>query len=284
MKTLLLSTDFSASGNHAVEYGYHIASCIKADVVLCSVFLVPSEVPQAGMVVWPLANYNVLLKDNIDELNHLKNHLASKSYGTDFKPKIDVVNETGQVEEVIRNIIGLNSIDMVVAGTHRTGLSTLLTGNHAKKLIDFVDRPLLLVPPHAKIKAPRKLAFATDFKRPEHDLELLHSLIPFAKALAAEIYITHVYNEKNHKDNFKVWFSQFLTELAKKADYPFIYSKVINSAHAVSGFDKLCNEGEIDMLIMVHRTHSFFENLFKGSHTQKMAGHINIPLLVFPAE
>jgi nucleotide-binding universal stress UspA family protein len=283
MKTLLLPTDFSADAKHAVEYGYNIACHIQANVVLCNAFIVPSEVPQAGMVVWPLANYNALIKDNTDALNDLKKHLESKKADTGFSPVIDLVNETGKVTEVVRNIIATKNIDMVVAGVHRAGLSSLLIGNHTKKLIDFITSPLLLVPPHAKIKAPDKIAFATDFKHPEKDLELLHNLVPFAKALGAEIFITHVYNEKDHKDNFKVWFSQFLTDLSKKADYPFIFSKVIRSANAVSGFDKLCKQGEMDMLIMVHRPHSFFENLFKGSHTQKMADHINIPLLIFPS-
>jgi nucleotide-binding universal stress UspA family protein len=283
MKTLLLPTDFSEPAKHAVEYGYFLASDIKANVVLCNAFIVPSEVPQAGMVVWPLANYNALIKDNSDALNALKKHLELKNTDAGFKPSIDLVNETGQVTEVVRNIIAAKSIDMVVIGAHRAGLSATLIGNHTKKLIDFITRPLLLVPPHAKIKAPKKIAFATDFKEPEHDLELLHSLIPFAKALNAELYITHVYNEKNHKDNFKVWFAQFLTDLAKKADYPFIYPKVIRSATTIRGFDKLCKEGEMDMLMMVHRPHGFFENLFKGSHTQKMADHTTIPLLVFPS-
>jgi len=282
MKTILCSTDFSAGANHAVQYGYNLAKHINANVVLCNAFIVPSEVPQAGMVVWPADDYDKILKDDEKELNDLKKRLEhSNTEG--FKPAIELVNEIGSAIEVIVNTLAEKKADMLVTGTHHQGVDFLLLGNHTKHLIDNVNAPLLLVPPHVHIKTPQKIAFATDFKFPERDLELIYSLIPMAKMLKAEIYITHVYNEKNHKDNFKVWISQFLAELSAKADYPFIFSKVIKSAHSVTGFEKLCAEGEMDMLVMVHRPHGFFENLFKGSHTQKMAERICIPLLVFPS-
>jgi nucleotide-binding universal stress UspA family protein len=37
------------------------------------------------------------------------------------------------------------------------------------------------------------------------------------------------------------------------------------------------------MLAMLHRPHSFFDNILRGSLTQKMASHIAIPFLVVHA-
>ncbi|HMG07277.1 MAG TPA: hypothetical protein VK609_02145 [Mucilaginibacter sp.] len=45
----------------------------------------------------------------------------------------------------------------------------------------------------------------------------------------------------------------------------------------------MCEHGQVDMLVMVHRPHSFFYKLLKSSDCEKMAGHIAVPLLVFPA-
>ena len=64
MKKILIATDFSANAAHAAKYGYAIASQIKADVVLCNAFIVPAEVPQAGMLVWPQLEYDELVESS----------------------------------------------------------------------------------------------------------------------------------------------------------------------------------------------------------------------------
>ena len=72
MKTLLIPTDFSANAKHAVEYGYNLAKQIKANVMLCNAVIVPAEMPQAGFVIWPMEEYDVLMDDSADELKKLK--------------------------------------------------------------------------------------------------------------------------------------------------------------------------------------------------------------------
>ncbi len=68
MKTVLISTDFSNIATHAAEYGYNLAKQIKADVILCNAVIVPAEIPQAGVVVWPMEEYSVLMEESAGEL------------------------------------------------------------------------------------------------------------------------------------------------------------------------------------------------------------------------
>jgi nucleotide-binding universal stress UspA family protein len=280
MKTLLISTDFSKTATHAVEYGYNLATQIKADVILCNAVIVPAEIPQAGVVVWPMEEYNVLMEDSDKELKSLKAQLESNSTGG-FNPSMKIINETGMLNDVVNVIVKDHRVDMIIMGTHATsGAAHFLFGDHSRKMIDQTSTPLLIVPPQAKIAPVKKIAFATDFKEPEKDLEYIYNLVPFAKLLNAEILLTHVNSEKYQPADVKNWLNQFLSDLSNKANYPHIYYRIIRESNTENGLDWLCDHGQIDILAMVHRPHSFFESLLKGSHTKKMADHISIPLLV----
>jgi len=285
MKKILIVTDFSTNATHAAEYGYNLASRLKANIVIGNAFIVPAEVPQAGVVAWPMEEYDMVAKDTVDELQQLKTQLEKKD-NAGYKPLISLANETGSVTDVVYALIKHYGIDLVVMGTHgSSGLSTLLLGNHCFKMIDAAIKPLLLVPAEAKIAPVKKIAYATDFKHPQDDLAAIYALIQFAKSLVgAEILLTHVYNEKHHSPQFQKWLDNLLVDLSNKADYPNIYYRVIKNSKPENGLDWLCKYGQVDMLAMLHRPHNFFDTLLKGSHTKRMANHISIPLLVFPGK
>jgi nucleotide-binding universal stress UspA family protein len=281
MKTLLIPTDFSPNAKHAVEYGYKLAKQIKANVILCNAVIVPAEIPQAGFIAWPMEEYDVLIDESAEELKKLKADLKHDEDA--FTPLISCFNEVGATADVVNGLIAKKNIDLVVMGTHRnSGLSSFLLGNHTRILIDTITKPLLLVPPKTPVTPIKKIAFAADFKQPEKDLGSVYALIPLAKALNAEILITHVYDGKDQSPEFHKWITNFLTDLSNKADYPHIYYRLVRNDYAEEGLDWLCNHGQIDMLAMIHRPHTFFDSILKGSYTQKMASHITIPLLVFP--
>ncbi len=281
MKTILLPTDFSENAKHAVKYGYDLAKRIKANVALCNALIIPAEMPQAGFVVWPMGEYDLLMDESAEELKKLKAELSQDKDA--FKPLISCYNEVGTTADVVNAIIAKKKIDMVVMGTHgSSGLSSFLLGNHSRMLIDNISKPLLIVPAQATDAPVKKIAFATDFKHPEMDLESIYDLIPLAKSLKAEILLTHISGEKDQTPEFSKWIEQFLIGVTDKTDFPYISYRLVKNDHTEPGLDWLCEHGQVDMLAMVHRPHNFFDNLIKGSYTQKIAAHISIPLLVFP--
>jgi nucleotide-binding universal stress UspA family protein len=74
---------------------------------------------------------------------------------------------------------------------------------------------------------------------------------------------------------------QLVDDLIRKSDYPNISFTVVSSKQVENGLGWLVHDSQIDMLAMVHRDHGFFEQLFKGSLTQKAARELTVPLLVF---
>jgi len=283
MKTILFPTDFSENAKHAIRYGYYLSRQIKADIVLCNAVIIPAEAPQAGLVVWPMEESDTLLKDSTAELVKLKSFIEKSRNKSGFQPAIRFTNQSGILTDVVNQIIADEKIDLVIIGTHgSSGLTTLLLGNHSRSMIDGVNSPLLLIPPAAKLSPVKKIAFATDFKNPEEDIKSIAALAELAKPLNAEILLTHIYENEDKSPEFEQWIKQFVRELPAKIDFSKIRYTMYKSNGAQSGLEWLCDNGDIDILAMMHRSHTFIDSVFRGSQTQKIAGQIPIPLLVFP--
>jgi nucleotide-binding universal stress UspA family protein len=114
MKTILFATDFSANARHAAEYGYSLAKLIRANIILCNAIIVPAEMPQAGLVVWPMEESDMLLIDSTKELQQLKTHLENADRGQGFKPGIVCKNESGAMTDVVQSVISNDLVDLVV--------------------------------------------------------------------------------------------------------------------------------------------------------------------------
>lgn len=279
---MLIATDFSAGARHAAEYGYELARKLMANIVLCNAITVPAEIPQAGLVVWPMEEYELLKQGSDQELKQLKQALEEADHAG-FHPSVTCMNSSGTMITVINDIVEAHQIDLIVMGTHVSGgLSQLLLGNHAENMIDAAKVPVLLIPPGAAVSVFTKIAFATDFKQPARDLENIYSLIPMAKFLNAEILIAHVNREHIPQTEFEKVNKDFFTQISNKANYSRIYYTILNEGRTENGLNWLCEHEQIGMLAMVHRSRSFISSLLTGSHTRKMARHIGIPLLVIP--
>nr|MCS3813040.1 nucleotide-binding universal stress UspA family protein [Mucilaginibacter sp. X4EP1] len=277
MKKFLFPTDFSDDAKHALYYGYNLAKQVKANVIICNAIIEPAEISQAGLVTWPIEESDMLLKDSHHELSSLKQHLENKAETISYNPTITCMEQAGTVLDVVNGITHDKNIGLVIIGTHGSnGLSTLLLGNHSRSMIDEINKPLLLVPPAATITPVKKIAFATDFQDPAYDLNCIINLITLARPLNAEILVTNIFDDGLH--NHEV----FMKELTARANYPLLYYRLVKAYKPEAGLDWLCEHGQIDILAMVHRDHTFIDSLFRGSLTQKMANHIPIPLLVFP--
>jgi nucleotide-binding universal stress UspA family protein len=285
MKKFLFPTDFSDNAKHALKYGYSLAKQVKANIIICNAIIEPAEIPQAGLVSWPVEESELLEKDSDHELKQLKEKLESKEETISFNPSVTYKSEAGTVIDMVNHLGHSDDIDLVIVGTHgSSGLSTLLLGNHSRQLIDEINRPLLLVPPAAVIAPIKKIAFATDFANAEEDLACIHKLVALARPLNAEILLTYIYNKEYRAATFQRVIDRFMVKVSDNANYHNIYYREVKSYLPSIGLDWLCEHGNIDMLAMVHRSHNFIDSLFRGSQTQKMANHIPIPLLVFPAK
>ena len=282
MQKLLFLTDFSSAAKHAAAYGYQFAKQVKADIVLGNAIIIPAEAPQAGMVAWPMEESEILLDDSETELKQLKAFLEQNDHSDTFRPAITFASEAGTVTNAADHFLKNGDIELVFMGTHQSDrLTTFVFGDHYKTVIDSTSKPLMLIPPEAKFKAIKKIAFAADFNKPADDVKFIYALISLARQLNAEILLTHIYDGNYLSPEFEHRIKNFIAETADTANYAKIHYQLVKSTSTETGLDWLCEHQRVDMLAMVHRQHGFFDNLLHGSNTKKMAGKVRIPLLVF---
>jgi hypothetical protein len=132
-------------------------------------------------------------------------------------------------------------------------------------MIDATKGLLMLIPFAAPIAPVKKIAFATDLKEPEKDLEIIYELIKVMRPLKAQLLITHITKSDWPDTKLKESFEQLLVELSNKADYPHIYYRIVNQEKPEEGLEWLSDHGQVDVLAMVHRERGFLNGILNAS-------------------
>lgn len=283
MKKILVPIDFSATSQNAAHYAASLACSIQARVELMNVFQVPVESPMAASLVWPLEEYAQLENQSREGLKNLADNISSSirdSYEVlDFKPPITTHAAAGEVTDEISQYFRSEKMNLVVAGINKgKAFSRFLLGSKVRQMIERSHLPLMLIPEDFKFKKLHKIAFATDLN--SGDVRLLCLLVALAEPFDAEILIMHAADSRMDDDQSRQGAENFLNEVAGKVDYRKIYYRHVNSQRVKDGLDWIVENGQIDLLVMVHRKHRFLERILKGSYTKQMASHIDLPLLV----
>lgn len=284
MKTILVPTDLSEAADNAARYAIHLAKTLKANVKLCNAIKVPLESSMAANIVWPVYDYNDLEKDVSKELEHLAKKLMTEDRDNSslqsFHPRIEICCGAGLVTDVVKSIVEKERIALVVMGMSGAGkVSRFLLGSNSRDLIDTANSPVLLIPHTATFKPIEKVTFATNLS--QDDIGLIHSLAGLVRAFNAELLISNLSDISKRKQDHQKVVDSFLTDVTCKVNYPKIYYRQVSTKEIDEGLEWISLYTQVSMLAIVHHKPVMF-SLFDKSHTQKLAKHITIPLLVFP--
>lgn len=278
MKTILVTTDFSAPSQTAAHFAVYLANKMKAHVALCHAIQTPPTITAAAQVSVGLFNYSVLQNDADEQIRFQALSLAEDDEeGADSGTlAVDCIVAPGSVTDVVSDLVKQKEISLVVMGMFGAGaINRVLLGSNSQDLIDRAVFPVLLIPFKIIPETINKIAFASDLSI--GDIGLIHSLASFARPFNAEILIIHISGAK--ADPHQI--SNFLNEVTCKVNYPKIYYRHVEDKDINRGLNWIAKNGFIDVFAMVHRKKGFPDNLFSSSHTQKLSRSIDIPLLVF---
>lgn len=285
MKKILIPTDFSVPAENAARYAVKLAKVLKADVLICNAFKVPAETPMAAQVAWPLMDYATLKEEVSGDLDVMVKKLEDPSCdakGTEYCPQIHYESDAGTVCEVVSSLVKSRKIDLVVMGMSGAGgLTQFILGSNSKEMIEKAEFPVLLVPYAAGFKKISKIVFATNLSK--EDMEPLQLLVRLAEALEAEVVVAHITSkEASEEEKLQQKIDAFIDEISAQINYPKIKYEYVWNIDVNNGLDWITEQSGVDMVAMVHHHHNLLGKVFKGSHTQKLSRHTEIPLLVFP--
>ncbi|MGF7080340.1 universal stress protein [Mucilaginibacter sp. UYCu711] len=277
MKTIAVLTDFSERADNAAMYAVHLAQHLKVNVLLYNSFFVASAHQLSAQVAWPMEDFNELQHDSEKEMQlllaKLKKELTLSPEG--FTPAIECGSHGGNLVDNLDELLADREVIVLVMGSHKKGVATLMTANHMRELIDKALLPVLIIPEYKTFAPIHKIAFATDLHG--GDIEFIHSLASLARSFDAEILIAHT---TKTDDNELV--DTFLNKVTNNVDYHKIYFRPLKDMSVNDGLNWLIEQGQIDMLVMVHRHKSLLERFFTRSNSQHTAADSEMPLLIYP--
>ncbi len=283
MKKIVIPTDFSPAADNAALYALNLAKILNANIVLCNAFTVPLDSTVPTQIAWPVINYEDLKVGVEHQLAQLTQKLTLNDTSPELSqhPAITYKAEPGSVTGVINNLVEKEKSALVVMGmSGASDVSHFLLGSSSRDMIEAAKAPTLLIPKEVKFVGIKKIAFATDLN--DEDIRVINSIVSLAKYFNAEILIAHVSEENPDDAEYQHKMKSFLNDITCKINYPKIYFRHIRQNDVEEGLDWLTEHGMIDVLVMIHKQKSFIDQLFNRSHTQKIAKHIDIPLLVYP--
>jgi nucleotide-binding universal stress UspA family protein len=282
MKTILVLTDFSINADHAAYYALKLAQKVEASLMLCNIS--PASYRKSLHVKSGklFGNYQLPEGDNVEDLSGLAERLNKQlDIEAGFRPEIDHCSRSGMVGDTVNEIAARCNAIMVVISRHSSNeLNTLLLKNHTRDIIEKANCPVLIIPYQAKFTEFKKIAFATDLA--SSSINALRCLSIFAKYFDSKILITHVSPENlNFKEESSI-IDRFREQVSAVITYPAIDYREIKSKSVVKGLDWLSDHTDIDMIVLIHRKRNFFQKILEASVTQKIAGYLSMPMLVFP--
>lgn len=285
MKNILVPTDFSLTAENASKYAFALASSLQADILLCNAFKIPAKAPLAGNVVWPLMEYATLKDESNGDLRLMAKKLVHACSKTEqYKPIIEVESVIGNTLKMASLLVQRRNIDLVVMGMAGSGAVTqFILGSNTRSMIDKAPFPVLYIPHAAHFKPIKTIAFATSLSL--EDIPQIIVMMQLLSPLGFQIRLMHV-SEKEVGPNSKMRLeiNKFLKAVTNQIHNTNIVYEDIWDIDVDNGLDWITEQADIDLIAVVHHSHTFLESFFKGSHTQKLARCTEVPLLVLPSK
>ena len=269
MKKFLVPIDISDTSLNAAKYAVALTKDVPgAEITLYHVY---SRISLATLTSKEEGSRQQVSES---ELNEIKSKISE---GND---NISCVAEEGSFVESIGDYVMGNYIDLVIMGiTGSSRLTQVFMGTNTLNVVRHISCPVLIIPPDAKFTGLKKVVLTSDFK----DVARTTPFIGLKKILDTfepELDILNVDSEHYVEltDEYKIEREAMEDKLGSyNPNFSFL-----RSYDFLDGINNYVETRDIDAIVTIPRKHNFVSQLFKTSHTKKLAYHSNVPIFTVP--
>ena len=270
MKKFLVPIDFSDTSINAAEYAVKMVQNIpEAHLFLYHVY--------SKISFSTLASSDEGSRQKVSELEleSIKNKIANG-----FNNISCIVEDGPFLENMAEHTLS-HDIDMVVMGiTGSSKIAQVFMGTNTLNVIRNISCPVMIIPPNAQYTGIKKVVFTSDFE----DVARTTPFAALAKILDAfkpsldilnvdsEHYVELTEEFKLEREAMEMNLNQYHPEFSFLRAYDFL-----------EGINEYVEAKHIDAIITLPRKHGFLSQLFKTSHTKKLAYHSTVPIIAIPA-
>lgn len=272
MKTILLPTDFSDVSDNAINYAVEFAKLTRSKLILFHVYHVPIITTDTPIVI---PSMEELGNDCMDGLKKIEERIHALHGGSlQVECKCECGLEVDEINEYIKN----NPVDLVITGMKGAGgLEEKLIGSVTTSLMRKLKCPVMAIDKSCRFKSIDKIALACDYKeiKTKAAFDPLKEIIRLFKS---HLFIVNVLKEQKEliPTTEQAIAGVHLGHLLEDVNHSFHFEE---SSNVVEGINRFVDKHNIDLVVMVPRSHSILENIFHEPNTKRMAFHTHVPLL-----
>lgn len=270
MNKIIVPIDFSDTSVNAAKYAIGLAKTIPGSHI--TLYHVYSNISFSTLTAKDSHSRQMVSEDEL--------HSLKEKIGDGFQA-ISCVAEAGSFVEALATYTLGNHIDLIIMGiTGSSRITQVFMGTNTLNVIRNTSCPVMIIPPDASYAGLKKVVFASDFKD-------VARTIPFSsikKVLDAfgkpSLDILNVDSEHfvELTDEFKIERQAMEEKLGEYApEFSFL-----RAYDFVDGISSFVESKHIDAIINVPHKHGILSQLFKTSHTKKLAYHSRVPIIAIP--
>lgn len=172
------------------------------------------------------------------------------------------------------------NIDLIVMGTTgATGAKEIFLGTNTMFTIKKVKCAVIVVPANYRYQEPKEILFPTDFKF-SYKNKYLSFIRDLSKSHNSKLHIFNVVQGENTDSKYEMTMD-FLDKYFESSQHKFHIAEDKDIHEAIVEFEL---KQKINLLIMIHTKHSFFENILFEPVINRIVFHTQVPFLVIPSE
>ena len=265
MKKIIFPTDFSKASESARNVAIDFSLKNEAEFYIVNVY----QMPYVRSGSFSSSLLDVIKKDSHNKMDALAASLREQYPALNLKDQCVL----GDPIQTICDISEELNADLIVMGTHgASGIEEIFLGSNTQAVIKNAKVPVLAIPSGFDFKAVNKLAFASDLSF-ENSSNALRTIKELTKQFNTELNIVHFADllEDSEENEEKV------REAFSDTSYKYLEQLATNLEKGIADYIKY---EEVNLFMMIHRKHNFWERLFTSSNSEKRAMHTKVPLLV----
>lgn len=268
MAHLLIPTDFSVGALRAASYAIKLYGAEGNRFTLLNTYMMPRG---TATTMWNMDD--MLARESLQGVQGFGEALRQEFPGQE----LDLIceSEHGDLPNVVaRFATDAVPPDLVVMGTQgASGLQEALFGSNTAAVIKGGKFPVLAVPSQADYRTPKRIVLADDGGPVNRSMLAL--VIEIARWSQSEIRIVRVVNASTSTESAPdtQTYDALLGAIPHSQQY-------LTGENVESALNEVAEQGDADLLVLLHRQRSIFQGLFHRSMAARLAMHSTLPLLV----
>jgi nucleotide-binding universal stress UspA family protein len=277
MEAILLPTDFSATAKNAAGYALQLAAQLGVKkLVLYHSYEIPVTIDPLVPGIQML-DIETLKADS--EKNLAGFELEIKAFANDIA--IEKISEYGALTSGLDDVCTKTHAGLVVMGITGGGmLEEKLIGSNTISVAKHTRVPVIIVPTDTQFTRISKIMLTSDFDSSDKAIPV-EQVRKVVAMTGAKLF---VFDNDDEPDEYDIKYpsktmgeNYALYPLLQDIEPEYHFSQNKNYTEAINEF---ALEYRIDLIITIHKKHSFFESLFSPGHTKMLAFHSHVPLMV----